>query len=116
MLSFGAIQGLDKLLQQLEAIASFDEVRTLHKGAEQILPYMQSITPVDTGELRDSEQIVDRENSVELVAEAEHAPHVELGTSRMAARPFMRTAIQDKQDDALKAMADDLQAQIQEKI
>lgn len=37
---------------------------------------------------------------------AEYAPHVEYGTYRMAARPFLRQAVQNRRDDAVDAIAD----------
>ena len=37
---------------------------------------------------------------------AEYAPHVEYGTARMAARPFLRQAVQNRRDDAIDAIAD----------
>lgn len=47
--------------------------------------------PVDTGELRSSIRVDD--TTAEVVADAEHAGYVELGTSRMAAQPYLRPAL-----------------------
>ena len=111
-LSFGAIKGMGKLIAQVEGIVKLDKVQSLHAGAEQILPYMQSVTPVDTGELRDSEEIVDGQDDVQLVASADHASYVEFGTYKMSAQPYMRPAIEAKQGDALRAIARDVEGQI----
>lgn len=58
------------------------------------LQFMQSITPVDTGELRDSEyvEIFASGGRVQLQigAQALHALFVELGTSTHSAQPFIR--------------------------
>lgn len=49
---------------------------------------------VDTGELRDSIEVVrDRQGRWQLRVGAEHGLYLELGTSRMAARPFVRPAM-----------------------
>lgn len=50
--------------------------------------------PVDTGRLRNSiANAVDAdEKAVYIGTNVEYAPYVELGTSRMAARPFLRPA------------------------
>ena len=37
---------------------------------------------------------------------AEYAPHVEYGTYRTVARPFLRQAVQNRRDDAIDAIAD----------
>lgn len=50
--------------------------------------------PVDTGRLRNSiaHEVVDSEAAVYIGTNVEYAPYVELGTSRMAARPFLGPA------------------------
>lgn len=54
--------------------------------------------PVQTGALRDSiKHWADTgENTVMIGATKSYAPYVELGTSRMEARPFLRPAINDQ--------------------
>jgi HK97 gp10 family phage protein len=58
------------------------------------LSFMQGLTPVDSGELRDSEYVQVYEEGGRVVmqigAEAGHAIFVELGTSKMSAQPFIR--------------------------
>lgn len=54
----------------------------------------QRYAPVDTGELRGSiEAEAPIGNTVRIVARADYAAHVELGTSRMAAQPYLRPAL-----------------------
>lgn len=59
-----------------------------------LLADMQRRTPVDTGALRDSEQATSDDRSLTLTAGTDHALYVHQGTSRMAARPFMRDAVE----------------------
>lgn len=57
----------------------------------------QRLVPVATGKLRSrtfTEQ--DDDTTGRLVADTEYAKHVELGTSKMAAQPFMRPAVMRK--------------------
>ncbi len=51
-------------------------------------------TPVDTGELRNSESAESDQTSLTLRATAGHAIYVHQGTSRMPPQPFMRTAVE----------------------
>lgn len=61
------------------------------------LQYMQDRTPVDTGELRDSEYVDIFEEvgryQLNIGADADHALFVELGTSRMSAQPYIRPTL-----------------------
>lgn len=102
------LKGWDELERQLEAIAEADYLPALEKGVRKaILPEMQSLTPVDTGELRDSEGVEIQKDTVVLFADAEHAPHVEFGTSKMEAQPFMRPAIDSRKGDAMRIAAEE---------
>lgn len=62
--------------------------------SDEALSYMQSIVPVDTGELRDScfAQVFTSNGKISLVigASARHAVYIELGTSSHSAQPFIR--------------------------
>ena len=57
----------------------------------------KQLAPVDTGRLRSSivnETQLDERGLVEIVGtDVEYAGHVELGTSRMAAQPYLRPAL-----------------------
>lgn len=68
------------------------EIRWILEKAKE---YAKSIVPVRTGELRDSIDILidESKKSGILFATADHAPYVELGTSKMTARPYMLPAI-----------------------
>ena len=59
--------------------------------------HAKSLCPVDTGRLRNSitNQVDMSEQAVYIGTNVEYAPYVELGTSRMPARPFLRPAAHD---------------------
>lgn len=83
---------------------------TLAEHAEQVAEYAKALAPVDTGALRDSIEVVKVDDlNYQIVATAEYAIDVELGTSRQAAEPFLfpaaeanRAALKDNLAKALK--------------
>ena len=55
--------------------------------------YAKKACPVDTGRLRNSITHAQESEDTEVIGtNVEYAPYVELGTSRMSARPFLRPA------------------------
>ena len=55
--------------------------------------YAKKACPVDTGRLRNSITHQQESENVEVIGtNVEYAPYVELGTSKMSARPFLRPA------------------------
>lgn len=100
------IRGLDRLKAQLRALESADYLPALEIGAQEaIVPEMQRLTPVDTGELRSSEGAEIDGDVVIVFAGTDHSTYVELGTSKMAAQPYMRPAIDTNIVSALKITA-----------
>lgn len=55
--------------------------------------YAKGLCPVDTGNLRNSiSHAPGGENEMYIGTNVEYAPYVELGTRRMAAKPYLRPA------------------------
>lgn len=55
--------------------------------------YAKAACPVDTGRLRNSITHQQESENVEVIGtNVDYAPYVELGTSKMSARPFLRPA------------------------
>lgn len=61
--------------------------------------YAKELCPVDTGRLRNSISHEADEEAVYIGTNVEYAPYVELGTSRMAARPYLRPAAENHGDE-----------------
>jgi HK97 gp10 family phage protein len=105
-----SLQGANQLIAQLNGLADTDYLPALVEGSQVILEEMQRLTPVDTGDLKASERIEVQENSVLLVAgdgqQVDYPFYVELGTSKMQAQPYMRPAIDNKADEAMKVTAE----------
>lgn len=58
--------------------------------------YAKQLCPVDTGNLRNSISHAQQDdNTVVIGTNVEYAPYVELGTVRMAARPYLRPAAEN---------------------
>jgi HK97 gp10 family phage protein len=57
--------------------------------------YAKLLCPVDTGRLRNSITYDIEESDVYIGTNVEYAPYVELGTSKMTAKPFLKPAAED---------------------
>ena len=61
--------------------------------------YAKENCPVDTGRLRNSISHQADDGAVYIGTNVEYAPYVELGTSKMAARPYLRPAAENHGDE-----------------
>lgn len=58
--------------------------------------YAKALCPVDTGRLRNSITHAQEDEDTEIIGtNVEYAPFVELGTVKMAARPYLRPAAEN---------------------
>lgn len=58
--------------------------------------YAKQLCPVDTGNLRNSITHAQQDDNTEVIGtNVEYASHVELGTYKMAARPYLRPAAEN---------------------
>jgi HK97 gp10 family phage protein len=73
---------------------------------EEMVDLARSIVPVRTGFLRDSifHQVVESDLNLTFGATADYADYVEFGTSRMAARPYIRPAFDATEQKILDAL------------
>lgn len=84
-------------LTELFTSPSGEVARDLQRRALQVDRAAKQLCPVDTGRLRSSitnELGQDGDGLVATIGtNVEYAPHVELGTSKMAAQPFLLPAL-----------------------
>lgn len=85
-------------LAELFTSPSGEVARDLQRRALQVDRAAKQLCPVDTGRLRSSitnELGQDGDGLVATIGtNVEYAPHVELGTSKMAAQPFLLPALE----------------------
>lgn len=86
------MRGLQRALDKLELQTERDLLRL----AIRVQNNARELCPVDTGRLRSSIMHVPGEDArgpyVDVGTNVEYATHVEYGTSRMSAQPFLRPA------------------------
>lgn len=77
----------------------------LDAGARIVETHAKVYCPVDTGTLRNSIMVdeVTPERAV-IAPHTDYAEHVEFGTSRMAAQPYMRPALDQHEGEILAAV------------
>lgn len=103
-------------IAQLKAIGEIKSLPALEAGAKVILEEMQRLTPVDKGDLLESEAVIVENDTASLMAGTDHALPVEFGTYKMAAQPYMRPALDTKQKEAEQAIADVIEKEMKEAI
>lgn len=91
---------IDNSQQVLSALEQAIE-RGLEKIGLTAEAYAKLECPVDTGRLRNSitHEVRIGEKAVYIGTNVEYAPYVELGTTRMAARPYLRPAAENHESE-----------------
>ena len=91
MSSFELIDHSDEVIDEMK--------KTMERALEKIgmvgEAYAKEECPVDTGTLRDSISHAVDDNTAIIGTNVEYAPYVELGTSKMEARPYLKPAFND---------------------
>ncbi|HJK81933.1 MAG TPA: HK97 gp10 family phage protein [Methanocorpusculum sp.] len=114
------IEGLQELNQEfndLENALTQEIITALMRGGMIIEADAQRRCPVDTERLRTSLTTdVEREGETTFVLKVgtnvEYASFVEYGTSRMAAQPFLRPAVDAKAKDVVDEIRESIREQI----
>lgn len=114
------IEGLQELNQEfndLENALTQEIITALMRGGMIIETDAKRRCPVDTGRLRASLTTdVEREGKTTFVLKVgtnvEYASFVENGTSRMAAQPFLRPAVDAKAKDVVDEIRESIREQI----
>ena len=107
------IEALKAKFDQLSDDAGGTKVRAaLRAGGMVVMNAAKANAPVLTGNLRRSIAIVDGPGPQEITigTDVEYAPFVEFGTSKMAAQPYLRPAIDENHDAVIGAIEDALSA------
>lgn len=76
-------------------IAEIETKPQVSEAAQAVLNYARDHVPVDTGELRDSLELLDEGDGYRVQVGTDHWIFPEFGTSDMPAEPYLRPAIDD---------------------
>ncbi len=118
------VQGLAELVRNLEAMPEVIRNKAVGKGTKEGAKIIQqaaiSLAPEDSGRLKQNivvrerkDTIFDSEHQVVIRAQGKadnprnsfYAYFLEYGTSKMAAKPFMRPAFEQNKESAVATMA-----------
>ena len=106
------IRGLRELTRKLRKISGI-RPQVVRPGAAVIVHYGKQNAPVDTGYLRSSGFDRDADYGADVVFGAPYSAHVEFGTSRTPAQPYVRPAIDEHEGEIVKAIADEAWREIE---
>ena len=103
------ITGSETLRRNLARLAGAERRQAqadgLEAGARIVETHAKLVAPVDTGFLRNSIQVDEvTPNEAIIAPHTDYAEHLEFGTSRMAARPYMRPALDEHEREILGAI------------
>ena len=103
------VRGGEQLTRNLRRLAGNERRQAQHDGLEAgarvVEAYAKITAPIDTGALRNSIQ-VDEVTPVQAIIapHTDYAEYVEFGTSRMAAQPYMRPALDQHEREIVDAV------------
>lgn len=109
------ITGSDELRRNLKRLQGAQRLQAqkngLAAGASIVEAYAKMVVPVDTGALKNSIMVDEVTPTQATIApHTEYAAAVEFGTSRQAAQPYMRPAIDQHDREIVKAVEDNVAA------
>jgi HK97 gp10 family phage protein len=109
------VRGGEQLRRNLARLAGAERRQAqqdgLEAGARIVETHSKILCPVDTGFLRNS-ITVDSVTPIEAIIapHTDYAEHVEFGTSRMEAQPYMRPALDEHENEIVQAVSDTVAA------
>ena len=109
------VRGGEQLRRNLDRLAGAERRQAqrdgLEAGARIVETHSKILCPVDTGFLRNS-ITVDEVTPVQAIIapHTDYAEHVEFGTSRMEAQPYMRPALDEHEHEIVQAVSDTVSA------
>lgn len=114
------LEGMSRLSSQLDKVAGSLNFSALHKSylrkAQIIADDAKGRAPMRTGQLKSSIHAKELEHVVIAAVDRKKAPHaglVEFGTSRTAAHPYFRPAVEAHSDEIAKGIKKDLKQAVE---
>jgi len=108
--------GYDKLQKQLNNLANLDTRLASIKMAQKVYDESQVLVPVDKGDLKESGKVVEAGEGATVVYDSDHSTHVEFGTVKMKAQPYLRPAYENNISKLTHIGAEEIQREIKEAI
>lgn len=125
------IKGLKEIIDKLNALPKKLENKVVRsavrKGVNEIRDLARSKVSIDTGNLRKSIvtighrengkialKVTVRQRKSKSAKSPYYAKFVELGTSKMVAKPFLRPALDESEDKVLDTVIDDIKKGVDE--
>jgi HK97 gp10 family phage protein len=108
------ITGVEALKGKFEALGGAVSAKNLRvalrAGGMVVMNDAKARVPVLTGNLRRSIALSDGPGDAEVTigTDVEYAPYVEFGTSRMAAQPYLRPALDENHEEITRTISDAL--------
>jgi len=101
------LKDLEKKMKQLSNVARKEaKQEALYTGASVVLGHANELVQVDTGYLKGSLDFEVGSDDADIFDTAVYAAAVEYGTSKMAAQPFLRPALDNNKDNIIKIFSD----------
>jgi len=101
------LKELEKKLKKLSDVAQNEaKQEALYGGSVLVQGDATLRAAVDTGNLRASIDFEVGSDDADIFDTADYAVHVEYGTSKMAAQPFLRPALHENKDNIIKIFSD----------
>ena len=101
------LKDLEKKMKQLSNVARKEaKQEALYTGASVVLSQANDLVQVDTGYLKGSLDFEVGSDDADIFDTAIYAAAVEYGTSKMAAQPFLRPALDNNKDNIIKIFSD----------
>ena len=108
------VAGMAKLMLQLEDLGLQFTTDDVAVGAYIILDKAVDNCPVDTGYLRSTAFSEITDDDVFIGFNAPYASYLEFGTYKMEAQPYLRPALDEAQDAALKAIVNSIEIHLKD--
>lgn len=106
------VQGLRELNEKINKLVGIKTIKSLLAGAYTLQIFSMENAPVKTGFLRESHESVEVDNGAEMRVNANYAIYQEMGTEKMPARGFVRKAIDEKGNEILQAIGNEIQKEV----
>ena len=106
------LQGFDELKAKIEKLKGIKTGTSLLAGCLTLQKEAMANAPVDTGFMRSSAESKQVGESAEMSFGADYSLYVEVGTSRMAGRFYVTKAINEKGDEIVKAVGNQMKKEI----